>query len=107
MKDSIEITFEVAAFSILAIQKACYRFSDIASFEVQPKNDSITVKATPLSQRSEEGLEFLVQRLRNEAIDQQLREKIREQTEGVRNLILAHAFSKTGLIELDGKPPEA
>ena len=34
--------------------------------------------------------------------DQILREKISKETEGVRNLILAHAFSKTNFIENNG-----
>lgn len=32
-------------------------------------------------------------------LDQDLREIVSEETEGVRNLILAHAFSKTTLIK--------
>jgi His-Xaa-Ser system protein HxsD len=96
------LKFDVQAFSLLAVQKACHRFSNIASFEValdrQGEVGSISVIATPLAERSDEDLAHLARRLRNEALDQQLREQIRAQTEGVRNLILSHAFSKTGLI---------
>jgi His-Xaa-Ser system protein HxsD len=96
------LNFDAEAFSLLAVQKACHRFSKIASFEVKVVRtgdaSSIAVIATPLAEKSEEGLAHLERTLRNEALDQQLREQIRAQTEGVRNLILAHAFSKTGLI---------
>jgi len=105
------VEFDSKAFSLLAVQKACHRFSNLASFEVQVRSrdgqDFILVTALPLAAKSESGLEHLAKQLRNEALDQQLREQIRVQTEGVRNLILAHAFSKTGLISPDGSPPAA
>ncbi|WP_194714266.1 His-Xaa-Ser system protein HxsD [Noviherbaspirillum soli] len=101
--------FDANAFSLLAIQKACHRFTAVASFGVNLQSrdgkNCIIVTASPLGMKSEEGLDHLGKLLRNEALDQQLREQIRIQTEGVRNLILAHAFSKTGLIAPDGAAP--
>jgi hypothetical protein len=35
----------------------------------------------------------------NEVLDQELRETIAEETAGIRNLLLAQAFSKTSLID--------
>lgn len=43
-------------------------------------------------------MEAVVHRLKKEALDQTLRTRIKKETEQVRNLILAHAFSKSGLI---------
>jgi His-Xaa-Ser system protein HxsD len=107
----LTVEFDSKTFSLLAIQKACYRFSNIASFELQVVlnggYEQIRVVASPLTAKSEIGMEFLSKQLRNEALDQQLREEIRAQTEGVRNLVLAHAFSKTGLIAPDGSAPRA
>lgn len=111
LNESLFLDFDVNAFSLQAVQKACHRFTDIASFEVQilPRGEknSIVVTARALGVKSEEGMAHLEKRLRNEALEQQLREQIRGQTEGLRNLILAHAFSKTGLIAPDGAPPAA
>ena len=111
MKEPLILEFDTNAFSLSAVQKACHRFTNIASFEVQLRtrdsSDFVLVSASPLGTKSEDGLEHLGKLLRNEALDQQLREQIRTQTEGVRNLILAHAFSKTGLISPDGAPPAA
>lgn len=105
------LEFDSKIFSLGALQKACHRFTNSASFEVQLRTrdggDFILVTASPLNKKSEEGLVNLGKLLRNEALDQQLREQIRAQTEGVRNLILAHVFSKTGLIAPDGAPPVA
>jgi His-Xaa-Ser system protein HxsD len=49
----------------------------------------------PLS--ADADLASLEGRFRNEVIDQDLRRRIARETENTRNLILAMAFSKTGL----------
>lgn len=109
MADSLTLEFDSSAFSLPAVQKACYRFTDVASFEVRLEttgiDSKILVVMTALGSKSEVGLEHLKKLIRNEALDQQLREQISAETQGVRNLILAHAFSKTGLIAPDGAPP--
>jgi len=111
LKESLILEFDAVAYPLSTIQKACYRFTNIASFEIQrlkrPHGDIILVTARPLAAKSEDGLEHLGQLVRNEALDQCLREQIREETEGVRNLVLAHAFSRTGLIAPDGAAPAA
>lgn len=109
MQETRVVEFDANAYSLLAIQKACHRFSDQASFNVQLSQTGsanvIKVTLQLLKAVSDEALMRLVQLLHNEALEQQLREQIRAQTEGVRNLILAHAFSKTGLIVPDGAAP--
>ncbi|NJA90244.1 hypothetical protein HCX48_13590 [Rhodocyclus tenuis] len=111
MQQSRTVEFDTTAYSLFAVQKACHRFSNQASFNVQVVEtegvSSIKVFLQLMNGTSDEELTRLVQLLNNEALEQQLREKIRLQTEGVRNLILAHAFSKTGLIVPDGAAPAA
>jgi His-Xaa-Ser system protein HxsD len=46
-----------------------------------------------------EAQESFISEFTKEVLDQDLREKIKSETESYRNLILAHAFSKTTLIE--------
>jgi His-Xaa-Ser system protein HxsD len=43
----------------------------------------------------------LVADFRNEVLDQVLRERIRAETSDIRNLVLALAFSRTGLADPD------
>ena len=43
--------------------------------------------------------EFYVDQFKKEILDQDLRESIKRETEPVRNLVLAQAFSKTNLIK--------
>ncbi|MFP5483754.1 MAG: hypothetical protein ACLGGW_10820 [Gammaproteobacteria bacterium] len=99
MSLSIVLSFDAAAYSVLAVQKACHRFSNLAAFEVQTKPAEIVVSATLLDANAEQShVDYLSGQLRNEALEQTLRESVRQQTEGTRHLILAHAFSRTGLI---------
>jgi His-Xaa-Ser system protein HxsD len=111
LKQSLVLEFDAVAYPVSTVQKACYRFTNIASFEIQQQKrgdrDIVLVTAQALAAKSEDGLEHLGQLVRNEALDQSLREQIRQQTEGVRNLVLAHAFSRTGLIVPDGAPTAA
>ena len=50
------------------------------------------------SPRSDDSFAKLIDDFKKEVLDQDLREKLKVETEPVRNLILAHAFSKTGII---------
>jgi His-Xaa-Ser system protein HxsD len=48
---------------------------------------------------SEESVSHLLREFQKEVLDQDVREHIKKETESYRNLILAHTFSKTSLIE--------
>jgi His-Xaa-Ser system protein HxsD len=91
-------SFDLTSYSLDAVQRAAYRLSDRASFEILVEEGAVEVVLTPLEDGDVAGM---VAELRNEALDQVLRERIREETRDVRNLVLALAFSRTGLIESD------
>lgn len=93
-------SFDLTAYSVDAIQRAAYRLSDRASCEVVVGEATIEVEVTALAEDSDAS--SLLAELRSEALDQVLRERIREETADVRNLVLALAFSRTGLAESDG-----
>lgn len=92
-------SFDPGAYSVDAIQRAAYRLSDRASCEIVVGEKAIEVEVTPLAEDSDASV--LLAELRSEALDQVLRERIREETADVRNLVLALAFSRTGLAESD------
>lgn len=93
-----EIEFEAASHSVDAIQRAAYRLSDRLSCDVV--TDGPTYRCTlHLSQDAESDVETMLSEFRNEVLDETLRERIRAETTEVRNLILALAFSETGLVE--------
>jgi His-Xaa-Ser system protein HxsD len=91
-------SFDLSSYSLDAVQRAAYRLSDRASCEILVEEGAVEVVLTPLGDGD---VAEMVAELRNEALDQVLRERIREETRDVRNLVLALAFSRTGLIEGD------
>lgn len=90
MKEDV-ITFDVDVFSLDTVKRALYRFSDKCSFDIQMKDKIITV--TFQSQ------DDLITKIKNEVLDQDLRDTLSKETANIRTLILANAFSNSGLIE--------
>jgi His-Xaa-Ser system protein HxsD len=96
------LKFDADIYSCLAIEKGCYRLSDVLSAVVAKDGKDYLVQITFLGNgKTPEGIEATLARLKNEILDQNLREKIKVETAATRNLILAYAFSRTGLIAND------
>jgi His-Xaa-Ser system protein HxsD len=94
----IELSFDEASCSADAIQRAAYRFSDRLTLDFV--RDGGVYRCTahlPIDDRS--SADAIVADFKVEVLDQVLRERIRDQTAGVRNVILALAFTNTGLSE--------
>ena len=92
------LTFEAALHSADAIQRAAYNLSDRLSCEIA--TDAGVFRCTlHLPEEAGADVDALVADFRNEVLDETLRERVREQTHDVRNLILALAFSETGLVD--------
>ena len=89
------VQFDLALFSETTVKKAAYRFTNEASISFNKDGNELSCSITPASEETE--LSDLILRFQNEVLDQDLREKIAEETAGIRNVILAQAFSKTGL----------
>ena len=93
------LSFDRAGHSFDAVQRAAYRFSDRLSCDISEQGETIEVTVHFLDGAGEP--ESVLGDFRNEVLDQVLRERIRAETGEVRNLVLALAFSKTGLIDTD------
>lgn len=92
MKEDI-ITFDALIFSLDTVKRTLYRFSDKCSFDIQMKDSVITVTFYAKTQ------EDWIGRIKNEVLDQDLRDTLSKETANIRTLILANAFSNTGLIQ--------
>lgn len=92
----VTLIVDPCVYRLSAVKKAVYRFGDRCFVKIETLPDGgIQVRLTPKSDNVEvNGLEgdFL-----NEVLDQDLREQIAEETERVRNLLLAQAFSGLSL----------
>jgi His-Xaa-Ser system protein HxsD len=94
--EGIVVRFDVRVHSLDSVKRAAYAFTDRFSFDIRADDDEIACIVTPLSGQESDPNAF-IRRFRNAVLDQDLRESVANQTENVRNVILAHAFSKTGL----------
>lgn len=92
------ITFDTECYSVDAVERALYRLSDRFASDVAV--DEGVLRCT-LFLRTEdpEQVAAAISDLRNEVLDETLRARIRDETKEVRNLILALAFSNTGLVD--------
>jgi His-Xaa-Ser system protein HxsD len=94
------LSFEAALHSADAVQRAAYNLSDRLSCDLSSDPDAGTLRCTlHLPDAPDAELDALLADFRNEVLDETLRERVREQTHDVRNLILALAFSETGLVD--------
>jgi His-Xaa-Ser system protein HxsD len=99
---SLEV--DTAVYSLPALKKTAYRMADRCSvvFGVLEGSRVTVALACPPS-ASNEQVRTCVFNFFEEALDQDLRERIAVETTPLRNLILAHAFSRTKLVpEADG-----
>lgn len=91
-----EIAFDSNAHTADAIQRAAYRFSDRLALDL--RSSEVRFDCTiHIADQAEADVDSLVADFRREVLDQVLRERIRVETEDVRNAVLAFAFSNTGL----------
>lgn len=96
---SAELTFDTASHTADAIQRAAYRFCDRISIELVSDEAAHRCTLKPVGDAS---LDALIGDFRTEVLDQVLRERIRAETEPIRTMILAQAFSKTGVVDSRG-----
>ncbi len=96
---SLIILFPKSVYSLDAVKKASYKFTDSCSFLINEQNTAYEVLCKPTADIPSKALDELVNSFCNEVLDQDLRERIASETHAVRSLILAQAFSKTSLLE--------
>lgn len=95
-----EIQFDPKIYSLDTIKKASYKFTDRCSFEFQAiAEEKILVSVNFLFSPDVASQNDIINQIHNEILDQDLRQTVARETEQVRNLILANAFSNTKLIE--------
>jgi His-Xaa-Ser system protein HxsD len=89
------LEFDPEAVDVDALQRAAYRLSDRLAIDIRVGQSLIECT---LFLTGSEDAETVVAEFRNEVIDAVLRRRIRDETEAARNLILALAFSRTGVV---------
>jgi His-Xaa-Ser system protein HxsD len=97
-------------YSREAILKACYWYTDVAFIHVPESPDGKLVVSIKLKQQlptlenpKPQSIEEIVGEFCNSVLDFELRRQVEAETAPVRQLILAKAFSESGILEQD--PP--
>jgi His-Xaa-Ser system protein HxsD len=94
------IEINLTVISAEALLKTCHWFSRDFAFEIRSRSEHLVdVILTPRSAASTSDLALAKESFNNSAMDFALREKIEAKTSGLRDLILAKAFSESGVLE--------
>jgi len=93
------LAFEQSLYTVEVLERAAYRLIDRASLELTSGNGVWECNLRFDPSVSDDQAEMLVREFRKEVLDQKLRKAIREQTDALRNLVLARAFSRSGLVD--------
>lgn len=91
------IVWDKTTVALEAIERALYALADQVTGTITDTRDSWSLTAHPRRATAEP--DALAHRIRQEVNDQNLRVKIAERTDPVRNLVFALAFSRSGLVE--------
>lgn len=94
--------FDSAIFSKNAILKCIYWYGDKFHTNLSVLNDNYIISLKPLTNFKEDELELYLLKLERDVIDFQLRDIIIKETQNVRDILIAKAFSNG---EFDEEPP--
>src|SRR4051794_13971800 len=95
---TITIVVDPRVYRLSAVKKAAYRLGDRCSAQIESLHDGgIQVRLTAKSENTP--AEAIEPTFLSELLDQELREAIASETERVRNLLLAQAFSGLSLTD--------
>ncbi len=87
--------FSRSVYSLDAVKRAAYRMSGDATFDIVVDGDDIFVTVCEFDGKPK----FDEARFKTEVLDADLRIRVAKETEEIRNTILSHVFSKSGLVE--------
>ena len=90
------LELDAAVYSLEAVQKAAYRFIDRLTVLISQDQGTVVCEVD-LVKGIQTPMDDVLANFKRELLDQQLRLQIKQETEPARNLILAYAFSRTGL----------
>jgi len=94
---TIELRFSLDVHPLEAIKRAAYRLSGHGTFDISLDGRDALVSVSVKQDLEDRALPQLVSQFKSEVLDADLRMSISAETEGLRNTILSHVFSKTGL----------
>lgn len=100
----LTLTFDRATVDLDALQRAAYALAAVLTVDI--RTSDVGFSCTLFLRGPGETADELAHRFRAEVNDQVLRARIARETEPLRNLVFALAFSRTGLADTEGASPE-
>lgn len=95
---AIEVRFDRTLYTAEVIERAAYRYIDRWALDLVGQDDGWMCLLRLNREETQAALEEMANEFRKEVLDQKLRAIIQAKTDTVRNLILARAFSRSGLV---------
>jgi His-Xaa-Ser system protein HxsD len=99
--ETITLTFDRAVVDLDALQRSAYAVAAEVTVDIRVAGAEYVCSLFP--RNGETPNDELKHRFRAEVNDQILRARIAKETEPLRNLVFALAFSQTGLVEAEGE----
>jgi len=96
-----EVSFDRATVQLHALHRAAYAVADLMTVDITVSDNRYVCTLFPRDPGADR--DALAHRIRSEVVDQTLRLRIAAETEPLRNLIFALAFSQTGLTDTETK----
>ncbi len=91
----MKLELDASIYSVDVVEAAAYRFIDRLSILISKTGNRLELE---ISVDASTGMDDeLLQDFKKELTDQNLRKRIRSETEQTRNLIIAYTFSRSGL----------
>jgi His-Xaa-Ser system protein HxsD len=95
----IGVRLNLNVYRLFAIQKAAYRLAERCTAVLgEPRDEHLEVRFAFRPGTGEDQAREAVRQFFQELLDQELREKVGEETGPLRHLVIAQAFSRTDLI---------
>jgi len=89
----VEIVIDCQLFSIDAVQRAAFRFSDSCEVDIERNEQGFLVRLRPRDCIAPE-MDRLKERYRSTLLDEQLREKVLAETRHIRDTLYTVAFAR-------------
>jgi His-Xaa-Ser system protein HxsD len=100
---SATVEVDTTIYSVTALKKAAYRLADRCFVQIGvPEGTKLWLDFRSVRDEGESAVRGYISSFFDEALDYDLRERVSGETAQLRNLILAHAFSRTKLVQGSG-----
>ncbi len=98
--DGLLAEVDLGVYGLPALLRVAYKFTDRCFLHLQRRTDDV-VEVRFRAKGANMSLENIAGEFCNELLDQALREIVASESESMRNLIVAHALSKTPFVQPD------